>query len=70
MASIFNKKLSKSCSFCVYGNKSEYSDEIFCAKHGVTNRRDYCRHYKYDILKRKPDRIKANDGFTDKDFSL
>ncbi len=70
MASIFNKKLSKSCSFCIYGNKSEYSDEIFCAKHGVTNKRDYCRNYKYDILKRKPERIKTSGEFTDKDFSL
>ena len=70
MASIFNKKLSKSCSFCIYGTKSEFSDEIFCAKRGVTNKRDYCRHYKYDVLKRVPDKIKASYSFTDKDFYL
>ncbi|MBQ8203149.1 MAG: hypothetical protein IJZ75_02585 [Clostridia bacterium] len=70
MASIFNKKLSKSCSFCVHGNKSEYSDEIFCAKHGVTNKRDYCRHYKYDILKRVPDKVKPTGTFSEEDFSL
>ena len=42
----FNKKLQKSCLWCIHGIKSEYSDDIFCKKHGVTTRADSCRHYK------------------------
>lgn len=67
---LFNKKLVKSCSWCVYGKKSHFTDEIFCKKHGVTDKRDYCSGYKYDPLKRKPDLKKAKIDFKPEDFKL
>ena len=66
----FSNKLQKSCLWCIHGKKSEYSDEIFCKKHGVTTRADVCHHYKYDPLKRTPQRIKPAGEFTKDDFSL
>ena len=66
----FNKKSQKSCMWCMHGTKSDYSEEIFCKKHGVTTRADACRHYKYDPLKRKPQKIKPSGEFTAEDFSL
>ena len=68
--SLFNKKLIKSCTWCRYGRKSEFTEEIFCQKHGVTDKRDYCRSYKYDPLKRKPDAIKPSGSFTADNFKL
>lgn len=70
MSSLFNKKLIRSCSWCKHGRKSEYTDEIYCTKHGVTDKRDYCRSYKYDPLKREPERLKPADGYSEKDFEL
>lgn len=66
----FDKKLQKSCMWCVYGTKSDYSDEIFCKKHGVTTRADACRRYKYDPLKRVPKSVKPSENYTAEDFSI
>ena len=66
----FNKKLQKSCMWCVFGRKSEYSDDILCKKHGVTTRADSCRQYKYDPLKRTPAKERAAGSFTAEDFAL
>lgn len=58
MADIFNKDLPHACSYCVYGRESLFSGEILCSKRGVTSVRDSCRKYKYDPLKRVPERVK------------
>lgn len=70
MSSLFNKKLIRSCSWCKYGRRSEYADEIFCLKRGVTDKRDYCRSYKYDVLKREPEQIGPSKNYTEKDFEI
>ncbi len=68
--SAFNKKLTKSCFWCMHGRKSEFSDEVFCKKHGVTTKLDACRHYKYDPLKRTPNKVKPLGDFSADDFSI
>ena len=70
MASVFNKKLQKACEYCKYGRTSDFTEDIFCAKRGVTNRRDYCRHYEYDVLKRMPTKIKPSDNYKPEDFEI
>ncbi len=66
----FNKKLAPSCSYCVFGMRSSYSKEILCKKRGVTELRDSCRHYKYDPLKREPEKAKLADNYSPEDFEL
>lgn len=66
----FNKKLAPSCSYCVYGNPTAYGEEILCLKRGITERRDSCRKFKYDPLKREPQRAKIADGYKAEDFKL
>lgn len=66
----FNIKKYRSCSCCAYGINSPYMDEVLCQKHGVCSKRDYCRHFKYDVLKREPERIIPDKNFTKDDFSL
>lgn len=70
MADIFNKDLPHVCSYCEYGRESLFSGEILCSKRGVTSPRDSCRKYKYDPLKRVPERIKISDNYNPEDFSL
>lgn len=67
---VYNKNLSPSCEYCLYGNLSEFNDEIFCIKRGVTHRRDACSKYQYDPLKRIPQRQKIADGYKPEDFEL
>ena len=69
-AKLFNKSIRKSCAWCVYGKKSEYSDDVFCKKHGVTSAADYCRKYKYDPLKRAPDRQSIEKDYKADDFTI
>lgn len=68
--SVFNKKLPRSCEYCVYGNKLEFANEIICKKHGVTELRDSCRGYKYDPLKRTPKIQTISDNYNPEDFKL
>ena len=67
---LFNKKLPHYCEYCLFGNCSQFSNEVICVKRGVTERNDSCRHYKYDPLKREPKKIKISNNFEAEDFSL
>ena len=67
---LFNKDLKKSCAWCIYGKKSEYTDDVFCIKRGVTSVDGYCRKYKYDPLKRAPDTNRIAKDYKAEDFSL
>lgn len=70
MSSFFNKKLPRSCKYCVYGKCSSFSDEVLCSKYGVTNAYDSCRKYKYDPLRRIPEKVKVADNYSLEDFEL
>lgn len=70
MANHFNKKLVRSCAYCVHGKASEYTNEIFCMKRGVTTENDSCGSYKYDPLKRVPRKTKPAGNFKPEDFEL
>ena len=66
----FNKKLPHYCEYCVHGTCSEFSNEVLCKKRGITDRKDSCRHYKYDPLKRDPVKAKISDNYSPEDFTL
>ncbi|MBR0466474.1 MAG: hypothetical protein IJJ40_03150 [Clostridia bacterium] len=69
MAAFFNKNTIKSCKWCVHGINSEYTDDIFCKKRGVVNN-DVCRKYKYNPLKRTPEKTEISKNYSKEDFSL
>lgn len=66
----FNKNLQKSCAYCVYGKVIDGTNETLCKKRGVTDKRDYCRSYKYDPLKRIPQKAKISNNYSEEDFKL
>lgn len=68
--SVFNKKLPRSCEYCIHSEQLQYEREIICKKHGVTDYRDFCRSYKYDPLKRTPIKPKISDNYSPDDFKL
>lgn len=66
----FDETIKKSCIWCVYGKKSEYTNDVFCKKKGVTSSDDYCRKYKYDPLKRTPERQSIEKDYKADDFII
>jgi len=70
--SLFNKNISPACAYCVHGHISEYTNEVFCLKRGVTEPTDSCRKFKYDPCKRIPAKARALDfsRYNEEDFSL
>jgi hypothetical protein len=67
---VFNKNLEKRCGYCLFGRKSEFSNEVMCLKRGITDVNDCCRRFKYDPLKREPQRVKIDKDFTKEDFEI
>lgn len=65
-----NKKLEHHCEYCVYGTCSDFSNEVLCLKRGITDRKDSCRRYKYDPLKRDPNRARISQNYSSEDFVL
>ncbi len=66
----FNKKLTKYCLYCRFGQYLEYSDEVFCTKKGFVQKFGKCMRYKYDPLKRVPDLQVVGGEYTKDDFKL
>lgn len=70
MSSLYRRDLPRSCATCMYGQASVFEEESLCAKRGVTKRGDSCRRYRYDPLKRIPQKKKLADDYRPEDFSL
>ena len=66
----FNKKTEKYCKHCVHGSYLEYTDEVFCTKKGFVDKFSKCIKYKYDPLKRIPEKSEIFTEYTADDFRL
>ena len=68
---LFRKRITRSCSYCVYGAKLS-EDQVLCTKKGIVPLDTACRKFRYDPCKRVPPRPKAPDfvKYDDEDFSL
>ncbi len=42
------------CAFCEHASPLRSTDEMLCRIHGVVTIEYSCRHFRYDLLKRKP----------------
>ncbi len=67
---LFNKNISPACKYCLHGHLSEYTDEVFCLKRGVTKPDDACRKFIYDVLKRTPSVATPDTDFKKEDFEI
>ena len=65
----YNNK-NKCCRYCVHSIQSSAVNEIFCSYRGVMPPEGHCKKYKYDILKRKPERIQPSKNYSPEDFKL
>lgn len=67
---IENKKYEKACHNCFYGRMPKDNESVLCEKKGNVDPYGKCRHYQYDPLKRKPDRLVVSKDFDENDFKL
>ena len=58
------------CLYCRFGTQVADSDTVLCVKHGVRDKDEKCRKYRYDPLKREPRRPAALPSFAENDFTL
>ena len=66
---IDKKKYTKKCSNCFYGRTFKDNSEVICEKKGLVETDSCCRHYKYDPLKRVPERLILPE-YSKEDFEI
>ena len=68
---LFRKKIDRYCTYCQFAGKID-EDHMICQKYGVVPVEHHCRSFRYDPLKRVPQRPQAKqfDSLENKDFSL
>lgn len=67
---MFDKNLPKKCEYCLNAEPIGNDGEMVCKKRGIVESNDYCRSYKYDPLKRTPQRPIESDQYSPEDFKL
>lgn len=66
----FNKGIEKQCAYCIHSKAYLENEEILCKYRGVVEADNKCRKFKYDILKRKPNKLHNIEEYTSEDFVL
>ena len=70
MARLFNKDITPACKYCVYGKDCVGIEKTLCEKKGVVEPDHRCAAFRYNALRRKPQRLKPAEKFEQSDFSL
>ena len=68
--SVLSGDISPKCIYCENGKATENGTLVLCPKKGVMQPDTACRKFRYDPLKRVPDTVKLQSGFSEEDFSL
>lgn len=69
-AKLIDDKIQPACKYCAAGKELYAAGEILCRKNGIMAPQDFCRRFRYDPLKRIPNRIPKLPAYTEKDFEL
>lgn len=68
---LFNKKkYSQRCDSCYYGRLTADSQSVLCVKSGIMKPDHKCKSYRYDPLKRIPEKPINLQKFSAEDFQL
>lgn len=66
---LFKNKIEPSCSYCKFG-KVDSNEKVYCHKKGIKSLDDCCKAFKYDPLKRIPQKIILTSEYSKKDFEI
>ncbi len=61
---------SKKCENCFHGSLTSDGEAVLCVKKGIMKPDYSCGKYKYDPLKRKPEKKAQIDNFREEEFTL
>lgn len=64
------KDYDKRCEYCLKGRLPQDRSVVLCKRYGVVPLDFSCRKFKYDPLKRIPNRIKFNASYDENEFKL
>ena len=64
------KNYPPKCAYCAKGRLSPDGESVLCPKKGITSPQDSCRSYKYDVMKRIPEKAPVIQSADTKDFEL
>ncbi len=67
---IDKKKYPEICLNCFYGRIPKDKESILCEKKGIVDPNGKCHSYRYDPLKRRPERVVIDSDFKEEDFKL
>ncbi len=62
-------EITPSCALCEIGRISPDGNSVLCTKHGVMDKTDLCRSFRYDPLKREP-MLQKKQNFDKSEFDL
>lgn len=68
--SLLNAKIRPACMYCAVGKLSCDGESVLCVKKGVMQPDSSCRAFRYDPLKRVPERKAQLPSYSAEDFSL
>lgn len=65
-----NNLIDPKCEYCIHARIPEDRSEALCSKKGVVPLDYSCKKFKYDPIKRVPQKITLQSIFTQEDFSI
>lgn len=70
MAGLFNKHIAPACKYCMHGKNCAGIEQTLCEKNGVVEPDYHCAAFRYDPLRRQPERTRPLDTYKRSDFQL
>lgn len=67
---LFGNARDPRCETCLHGRRSSDGDAILCRRGGVLPLSHHCRHFRYDPLRRTPNRVRPLEEFDAAEFAL
>ncbi len=67
---MFKNKIEKNCAYCTHGYMLSNGTECLCSKYGIVTSVSDCRKFKYDPLKRVPNRTPSLPNYSDSEFDI
>ena len=67
---LYGANIVPMCAYCAKGEMSTDKKNVLCTKKGIVDASYSCRRFKYDPLKRQPQRPRTISKFDEVDFSL
>ena len=56
MKKLFNEDVAPKCEYCHFGRITPDSNSVLCEKRGIMLPSSSCKSFKYDVLKRRPEK--------------